>query len=364
MKFFESRGRLAWGCNASFIVLIPKFPDPLDLSDYRPISLIGCMYKVLSKLLASRLSQVIHKLISSNQTTFLKGRQILDGSLVANEIVNFAKKEGIDLLIFKVDFEKAFDSVNWNFLMDTIQINLNPNGVTMEACNKRIFKGLSLDDGPNISLLQYADDALFFGEWSVANARNLMCILEFFLDVSGLKINLAKSRIFGIGIPMADVVNIARAINFSYGSLPFNYLGLPVALRISFFWGFNENEKKIVWVRWQKILADKKDGGLGIGSIKAKNMSLLGKRRWHYLNETGALWRKVISKIHGFDGGFEAISGSGQKGGVWANIIGCYSELNQLGISLRNLMVKKVSSGNQTRFWSDAWIKDQGPLKL
>ncbi|GJY55725.1 RNA-directed DNA polymerase, eukaryota [Tanacetum coccineum] len=50
IKFFESRGRLARGCNASFIVLIPKVPDPLDLSDYRPISLIGCMYKVLLKL--------------------------------------------------------------------------------------------------------------------------------------------------------------------------------------------------------------------------------------------------------------------------------------------------------------------------
>ncbi|GKC03976.1 RNA-directed DNA polymerase, eukaryota, reverse transcriptase zinc-binding domain protein [Tanacetum coccineum] len=181
----------------------------------------------------------------------------------------------------------------------------------MEACNKRIFKGLSLDDGPNISLLQYADDALFFGEWSVANARNLMCILELFHDVSGLNINLAKSRIFGIGIPMADVANIVRAINFSYGSLPFNYLGLPV---------------------------DKKDGGIGIRSIKAKNMSLLSKWRLRYLNETGALWRKVISKIHGSDGGFEAVSGSRQKGGVWSSIIGCCSELNQMGISLRNLM--------------------------
>ncbi|GJZ28787.1 hypothetical protein Tco_0573434 [Tanacetum coccineum] len=161
----------------------------------------------------------------------------------------------------------------------------------MEACNKGIFKGLSLeDDGPNISLLQYTNDGLFFGE----------------------------CRLFGIGIHMADVANIARAINCSYGSLPFNYLGLPVgkrmnkvdawngvvepqlrlffqieALRRNFFWGFKENEKKIVWVRWQKILADKKDDGLGVGYIKAKNTSLLGKWRWSYLNEAGALWRKA-----------------------------------------------------------------------
>ena len=300
--------------------------------------------------------------------------------------------------------------------------------MTMEACNKGIFKGLTLDDGQNISLLQYADDALFFGEWSVANARYLVRILNLFHDVSGLKINLVKSRIFGIGIPMGDVANVARAINCSYGSLPFSYLGLPVgksmnkvdawndvvgklskrlatwkinllsiggrltlvksvlgslplyylsifrapisvishieALRRRFFWGFKENEKKIFWVRWQKILAGKKDDGLGVGSIKAKNMSLLGKWRWRYLNETGALWRKVISKIHGSDGGFEANTGSRKKAGVWANIIGCCSELNQMGISLNNLIVKKVSSGNQTSFWSDAWIKDLGPLKF
>ncbi|GKC19904.1 RNA-directed DNA polymerase, eukaryota [Tanacetum coccineum] len=267
IEFFESRGRLARGCNASFIVLISKVPDPLDLSDYRPISLIGCMYK---------------------------RRQILDGSLAANEIVNFAKKEGIDLLLFKVDFEKAFDSVNWKFLMDTMaQMNFGPKW-------------------PNISLLQYVDDALFFGEWSVANARNLVCILELFHDVSGMKINLSKICIFGIGIPMADVANIAREINYSYVPLPFNYLGLPVGKRIN--------------------IVD--------------------------------AWNEVISKVHGSDGGFEAVFGSRQKGGVWANIIGCCSELNQMGISLRNLMVKKASSSNQTRFWSDAWIKDQGPLKL
>ncbi|GJX74403.1 transposon TX1 uncharacterized [Tanacetum coccineum] len=109
---FKFIKRLPRGCNASFIVLVPKNSDPIDLSDYRPISLIGCMYKVLSKLLASRLSRVICNMISPNQTTFLAGRQILDESLISNEIVNFAKKAAMNLLLLKVDFEKAFNNVN------------------------------------------------------------------------------------------------------------------------------------------------------------------------------------------------------------------------------------------------------------
>ncbi|GJR05936.1 retrovirus-related pol polyprotein from transposon TNT 1-94 [Tanacetum coccineum] len=86
-------------------------------SDYRPISLISCVYKVISKLLASRLAKVIGSVISPNQSTFIKGRQILDDCLIANEIVRMDKLEDQSLLLFKVNFEKAFDSVNWNFLL-------------------------------------------------------------------------------------------------------------------------------------------------------------------------------------------------------------------------------------------------------
>ncbi|GJW58352.1 RNA-directed DNA polymerase, eukaryota, reverse transcriptase zinc-binding domain protein [Tanacetum coccineum] len=70
----------------------------------------------------------------------------------------------------------------------------------LEACTKGVFTGLFLDnDGSNISLLQYADDALFFGEWSYSNASNLIRILGYFQDASGLCINLSKSRFYGIG---------------------------------------------------------------------------------------------------------------------------------------------------------------------
>ena len=58
-KYFESYGKLGRGCSSSFITLVPKIKDPITLGDFRLISLIGCMYKIISKTLANRLKKVI-----------------------------------------------------------------------------------------------------------------------------------------------------------------------------------------------------------------------------------------------------------------------------------------------------------------
>jgi hypothetical protein len=99
------------GSNCTFIVLIPKVANPQQIADYRPISLVGCMYKVLAKVLANRLKLVIGKVIAETQSAFVKDRQILDGILIANEVVDDAKKRKKEMLMFKVDFEMAYDSV-------------------------------------------------------------------------------------------------------------------------------------------------------------------------------------------------------------------------------------------------------------
>lgn len=116
VKEFEIKGRLVKGCNSTFITLIPKLSDPLTLSDYRPISLVASYYKIIAKVLSERLKQVLPSLISENQTAFVANRQITDGILLANEVVSWAKRLRKKLLVFKVDFAKAFDCVNWGFL--------------------------------------------------------------------------------------------------------------------------------------------------------------------------------------------------------------------------------------------------------
>lgn len=116
VRYFEAHGTLGRGCNSSFITLAAKIKDPTVLSDYRPISLIGSIYKIISKVLASRLKTLIGGVIDDTQSAYVEGRNILDGPLIINEVFSWAKKTGKELLLFKVDFDKAFYSVNLEFL--------------------------------------------------------------------------------------------------------------------------------------------------------------------------------------------------------------------------------------------------------
>ena len=103
--------------NASFIALIPKVSDPLRLSDYRPISLIGCMYKIVAKILANRLKKVMPFIIDERQSAFIEGRHMLHSVLITNEVVDEANRSNKSCIVFKVDYEKAYDFVSWDFLI-------------------------------------------------------------------------------------------------------------------------------------------------------------------------------------------------------------------------------------------------------
>ena len=89
MTEFHENGKLVSGLNSSFITLIPKKENPSDLGDYRPISLVNSVYKILAKVLSRRLKKVMPSITSEVQSAFFGGRFILDGVLIANELVDW-----------------------------------------------------------------------------------------------------------------------------------------------------------------------------------------------------------------------------------------------------------------------------------
>ena len=93
----------------------------MDISDFRPISLVSSAYKIISKVLTARLKKVLSLLIDDHQMAFLNNRQTLDNALIANEIIFdrvAQKKPGIAI---KLDMEKAFDRCNWDFLLNALR---------------------------------------------------------------------------------------------------------------------------------------------------------------------------------------------------------------------------------------------------
>ncbi|GKE28062.1 RNA-directed DNA polymerase, eukaryota, reverse transcriptase zinc-binding domain protein, partial [Tanacetum coccineum] len=121
VNYFLNNGDVPSGCNSSFIVLIPKIPDANLVKDFRPISLIGSIYKIIAKLLANCLVGVLGEIINEVQSAFIVDRQILDGPFILNELLQWCKSKKKQSLIFKVDFEKAFDSIRWDFLDDVLK---------------------------------------------------------------------------------------------------------------------------------------------------------------------------------------------------------------------------------------------------
>ena len=120
MGFFEefhSHCKFEKSLNATFIALIPKKRDTLNIRDYRPISLVGSMYKLLSKVLANRIKMVLESLISDSQNAFVGSRQTLDSILIANECLDSRLKSSIPRILCKLDIEKAYDHVNWDCLL-------------------------------------------------------------------------------------------------------------------------------------------------------------------------------------------------------------------------------------------------------
>ena len=120
LNFFAT-GTLHASFNTAWVTLIPKKKGVLEVADFRPISLVGSLYKVMAKILSSRLKTVLPNLIGDSQTAFVSSRQILDGALIANEVVHWLKVKKKQGMLLKLDFQKAFDTIDWDSLVSALE---------------------------------------------------------------------------------------------------------------------------------------------------------------------------------------------------------------------------------------------------
>ncbi|XP_016207070.1 uncharacterized protein LOC107647514 [Arachis ipaensis] len=118
--FFQS-AQLPTDANVTWVTLVPKVEGAKEVKDFRPISIVGCLYKVISKVLVRRMRSVMPGLVGQTQTAFVQGRKIHDGALIACETVHWLNARKMKAVIIKLDFQKAYDRVRWSFVDIVLQ---------------------------------------------------------------------------------------------------------------------------------------------------------------------------------------------------------------------------------------------------
>ncbi|GJT73535.1 RNA-directed DNA polymerase, eukaryota, reverse transcriptase zinc-binding domain protein [Tanacetum coccineum] len=206
------------GCNPSFIALIPKTPNAKFVSDFHPISLIGCQYKLIGKLLANRLSNVIGDLVSFNRLSLKGGLKI-----------NIDKSKVLGVGVSDEEISHMAHII----------------GCGISKCP---FKYLGVPVGCNMN-----------------RCVNWSAITNIFTS----KLSSWKARLLSIG----GRLSLIKAV---LGNLPTYFMSIylmPVSIRSKlesmrskFFRGADQNDSKMAWIKWEKCLSSKKKGGLGIGN--------------------------------------------------------------------------------------------------
>ncbi|GKA98386.1 cytochrome P450 [Tanacetum coccineum] len=330
---------------------------------------------------------------------------IIDGPLIVDEIIAWAKKRKKRCMFLKVDFEKAFDTLSWSFLLSIMEqmgfsVKWRTLNVTLlESTNNNIFHGIKVGkEKVHISHLQFEDNALIMGEWSLSNAKNLSRILTCFHLAFGLRVTTIRSQAL-VGLPIGakmtscsnwnplerflkrlsnwkaktlsfgGQLTLIRSVLDSLGVYYFSTFKAPKkiiykleGIRRRFFWGGSANEKKISWIAWDKVTSPRNMGGLGIGRLKASNQSLLAKWWWRIRNEEHALWSKVICSLHGPMGGLVEDSGS---------VIATIQTMSILAEQFLDLMhrfsnriMKRTPEINRVKSLSDHPLIDYGQYTL
>lgn len=279
-SFFKT-GFLPKGINSTILALIPKKENSKTMKDFRPISCCNIIYKVISKILANRLKIILPKFISPNQSAFVKDRLLMENVLLASELVKSYHKNSVSARCgLKIDISKAFDTVQWSFLLSaltalgfpseyivliekcislasfSVQINGELAGyfnskrglrqgcalspylffICMEVLSKlldraavqRKFGYHPYCQDIKLTHLSFADDLLIFLDGRRSSVDGILDTFKSFAEASGLHISMEKSTLYLAGFNDIEKREILSHYTFSNGDLPVRYLGLPL----------------------------------------------------------------------------------------------------------------------------------------
>ncbi|GJS39529.1 RNA-directed DNA polymerase, eukaryota [Tanacetum coccineum] len=294
VKYFFTYGNIPKGCNSSFIALIPKISDANMVKDFRPISLIGSLYKIIAKILANRLVGVL------------------------GDIVHETKKK--QSLICKVDFEKAYDSVRWDFLDDILKKfgfgkkwckwiqsclrssrgSILINGSPTEEF--QFYKGLKQGDPLSPFLFILIMESLHLSFQRVVDNGIFNGIkLSSSLSISHLFYADDASKILGVNVDSDKVKGVASKLGCLILKTLFTYLGSKVGGSMSRVHAWNE------------VIGRVKNR---LSKWKMKTLSI-GVR---FYTQNTLLWVRVVKAIHGDDGNVGGHVKSGAKS-CWLDIV-------------------------------------------
>jgi hypothetical protein len=268
--------------NATFHTLIPKEERVTNPKHFRPIALCNVIYKVITKVIATRLKPILPYLISNEQSGYVEGRQIMDSVILAHEVIHSLKSSRTPGMLIKLDLSKAFDRASWKYIRAVLDsfgfaqewikwiMNLTSsaffsilvNGVPSkpfspsrgicqgdplspflfillaEGLGRYIkasvlegsLKGLPLHNlQPTHSHSQFVDDTFLLNSPMAQEAQKLNSILADFIEASGMSLNLDKSKLYFFNTPPSVQRHISRLLGIPRISLPSNYLGIPLS---------------------------------------------------------------------------------------------------------------------------------------
>nr|GEV65195.1 RNA-directed DNA polymerase, eukaryota [Tanacetum cinerariifolium] len=351
VEYFFETGLFSKECNSSFVDLILKVTDAKFVNDFRPISLIGIVYKVFTKILANRLALVIADLVFDTQSAFVANR--LDGPFIINEILHWCKRKKKQAMFFKVDFAKVYDSVRWDYLLDVLEaFGFGQTWCKWIRVDEGLFKGVYLQGSISISHLFYADDAMFIREWSDANLKGCDVMHNQFRY---LGVMVKTLSVGGRLTLLKSVLGASPLYNMSIFKVPKGILKSMEAIHSNFFNGIDSTVKKIMWAAWDKILASKKNGGLGVSSFHALNRALLLKWVWRFISQDGSLWFRVIQALYGPS----IVSHPVNLSSNWCFTVRELHLLTDKGFDFLSHCKKRIEDGNETCFWYDKWISNK-----